>query len=218
MNEGIQLYIYGTACGIYMTLSFPPASDGLSIVVGACLGTSPLTVLAESSVGIREGGHTGITALIIAIGFGISMFLAPIFASIPPFATGPAIIFVGALMMEHSKHVEWENVKVAIPAFLTIMLMPLTYSIAYGVMAGLLSTILLWIICFLLDALSSAIFKSRPGREVWLEHMSHFYVAFGQEQVLVDELPGYKPSSVLDDGSDSDKSFDVVKAQAQAVA
>ena len=64
---------------------------GLSLT----LGTSPLTVFAESSVGIREGGRTGLTALVVAAGFGISMFLAPIFASIPPYATGPAIILVG---------------------------------------------------------------------------------------------------------------------------
>ena len=57
------------------------------------------------------------------------MFLAPIFASIPPYATGPAIVFVGALMMEHARHVEWEDVKQAVPAFLTILMMPLTYSV-----------------------------------------------------------------------------------------
>ena len=64
------------------------------------------------------------------------MFLAPIFASIPPYATGPAIVFVGALMMEHARHVEWEDVKQAVPAFLTILMMPLTYSVRQGVGGG----------------------------------------------------------------------------------
>jgi xanthine/uracil/vitamin C permease (AzgA family) len=193
--------------------------DGVGIIIGATLGTSPLTVLAESAVGVREGGHTGITAIIVAIGFGLSMFLAPIFASIPPYATGPAIIFVGALMMEHSRHVQWEDVKVAVPCFLTIILMPLTYSIAYGVMGGLLSAILLWIVCFALDLMGALILKSRPMRQVWLQHMSNWYVAFNMEQVLIDGLPGYVPSSVLDSpsvkGSDSSSNGYPVKPEVE---
>ncbi len=170
--------------------------DGLAIVVGSCLGTSPLTVFAESSVGIREGGRTGLTALVVAVGFGISMFLSPIFASIPPYATGPAIVFVGALMMEHAAHVEWEDVRKAVPAFLTILLMPLTYSVAYGVIAGIMASIAIWLFCFLLDIGSSIIFKTKTLRHVWLDSMSPFFVAFGNEQILIDELPGYKPSGV----------------------
>ena len=118
--------------------------DGLSIVIGSTLGTSPLTVFAESAVGIKEGGRTGLTSFIIAIGFGISMFLSPIFASIPPYATGPAIVIVGAMMFEHCRHIDWLDAKKAIPAFLTIILMPLTYSIAYGIIGGLVAHLFLW--------------------------------------------------------------------------
>ncbi len=97
-------------------------TDGFSIVVGSLLGTSPLTVFTESAVGIREGGRTGITSFIVACGFGISVFLSPIFASIPPYATGPAVILVGALMMEHSRYVQWQDLRQAVPAFLCIIL------------------------------------------------------------------------------------------------
>ena len=81
-----------------VSLASLPFVTGLNTSPHLLPGTSPLTVFAESSVGIREGGRTGLTALIVAIGFGISMFLAPIFASIPPYATGPAIILVGGLV------------------------------------------------------------------------------------------------------------------------
>jgi len=169
--------------------------DGFGIVVGSTLGTSPLTVFAESAVGIREGGHTGITSFVVACGFGISMFLSPIFASIPPYATGPAIVFVGSMMFEHGRHVEWENTRVAVPSFLTIICMPLTYSIAYGVIIGLCSQIFLWVVCSLIDVLTLPFGKTKTFRTVWLDSMSHFYLAFGKEQVLIDELPGYVPSS-----------------------
>lgn len=75
------------------------ATDGIATIIGSLLGTSPLTIFAESAVGIRAGGKTGITSFVVAFGFFCSMFLAPIFGSIPPYATGPAIIMVGALMM-----------------------------------------------------------------------------------------------------------------------
>ncbi len=96
--------------------------DGAAIVIGALMGTSPLTVFAESAVGVREGGRSGITSFIVAMGFGVSMFLSPIFSSIPPYATGPAIVLVGAMMMEHARYIEWNSIRTTVPAFLTIML------------------------------------------------------------------------------------------------
>jgi AGZA family xanthine/uracil permease-like MFS transporter len=118
-------------------------SDATAIVVGSCLGTSPVTTFVESATGIREGGRTGLTALCVAFLFFISLFFAPIFASIPPWANGPPLILVGAMMMKAISEVNWNNPRDGIPAFLTIIIMPLTYSIAYGVIAGICCYILL---------------------------------------------------------------------------
>lgn len=94
------------------------------------------------------------------------MFLSPIFASIPPYATGPAIIFVGALMFEHARLVEWHDVRQAVPAFLTIIMMPLTYSIAYGVIVGVFAAIMIWFADVVCDTFMSLVFKRRPMRQV----------------------------------------------------
>ncbi len=82
------------------------------------------------TTGIREGGRTGLTAITSGFYFFIAMFLTPIISSIPPYATGPALILVGALMIENILDIEWGDLQQAIPAFLTIALIPLTYSIA----------------------------------------------------------------------------------------
>jgi len=167
--------------------------DGVSIIIGSVLGTSPLTIFAESSVGIKEGGRTGLTAFCVGCGFAASMFFAPIFSSIPPFATGPAIVFVGALMFEHARYVEWHDIYQAVPAFLTIILMPLTFSIAYGILGGILVQLILWLFMFLLDTIRATVFKQYSFYEVWLRYMSSWYCVFNQEQKLIDHLPGYVP-------------------------
>ena len=113
--------------------------DGLSIVIGSCLGTSPLTVFIESASGIREGARTGIAALTISFCFFIALWFSPLIAAIPPYATGPALILVGALMMINITKVRFDLVEHAVPAFLTIAVMPLTYSISYGLIAGIFS-------------------------------------------------------------------------------
>lgn len=125
--------------------------DGFAILIGSLLGTSPLTVVAESSVGIKEGGRTGITAFMLGVGFTIACFFAPIFSSIPGFATGPALVVVGTLMIGHAREINWDDLRVAFPSFLTIVLMPLTYSIAYGVLAGILANIALWVLLGAVD-------------------------------------------------------------------
>ncbi len=84
----------------------------------------------SATTGIREGGRTGITAIMIGFYFFIAMFFTPIISSIPPYATGPALILVGALMIENILDIEWKDPQQGIPAFLTIALIPLTYSIA----------------------------------------------------------------------------------------
>ncbi|CAI9091844.1 OLC1v1026943C1 [Oldenlandia corymbosa var. corymbosa] len=112
-------------------------SDASSIVVGSLLGTSPVTAFIESSTGIREGGRTGLTALTVAAYFLLAFFFTPLLASIPPWAVGPPLILVGVLMMRSVVEIEWDDMRQAIPAFMTLILMPLTYSIAYGLIAGI---------------------------------------------------------------------------------
>ncbi|CAN1297647.1 Adenine/guanine permease AZG1 [Linum perenne] len=112
-------------------------SDATSIVVGSLLGTSPVTTFIESSTGIREGGRTGITALTVAGYFFLAFFFTPLLASIPAWAVGPPLILVGVLMMRSVVEIEWNDMRQAIPAFVTLILMPLTYSIAYGLIGGI---------------------------------------------------------------------------------
>ncbi|KAI9116216.1 hypothetical protein K1719_013146 [Acacia pycnantha] len=112
-------------------------SDAASIVVGSLLGTSPVTTFIESSTGIREGGRTGLTALTVAMFFFLALFFTPLLASIPAWAVGPPLILVGVMMMRCVVEIKWDDMREAIPAFVTIMLMPLTYSIAYGLIGGI---------------------------------------------------------------------------------
>ena len=118
-------------------------SDAASIVVGSLLGTSPVTTFIESSTGIREGGRTGLTALTVAGYFFMAFFFTPLLASIPAWAVGPPLILVGVLMMKCVVQIEWDDMKQAIPAFVTMLLMPLTYSIAYGLIGGICTYIVL---------------------------------------------------------------------------
>ncbi|KAK7460565.1 hypothetical protein VKT23_009286 [Stygiomarasmius scandens] len=113
--------------------------DAFSISMGALMGTSPVTAFIESATGISEGGKTGITAIVTALCFLVSVFFSPIFASIPPWATGGALVIVGSLMIRNVRDINWDYIGDAVPAFLTLLVIPLTYNIAYGVIAGVLS-------------------------------------------------------------------------------
>ncbi|KAG0199769.1 hypothetical protein BGX28_007009 [Mortierella sp. GBA30] len=113
--------------------------DAASISIGACFGLPPVTAFIESGAGIVDGGRTGITAIVTAVLFFISLFFSPIFASFPPWATGPALIIVGCMMAKSMRSINWSYIGDAIPAFLTIALMPLSYSIAFGLIAGVAS-------------------------------------------------------------------------------
>ncbi|KAJ7120103.1 xanthine/uracil permease [Mycena epipterygia] len=117
--------------------------DAFSISMGALMGSSPVTAFIESGTGIVEGGKTGITAMVTGLCFFLSMFFAPIFASIPSWATGGALIIVGSLMIRNVQDINWKYIGDAVPAFLTIIIIPLSYSIAYGVIAGITSYLLL---------------------------------------------------------------------------
>ncbi|CAM8975517.1 unnamed protein product [Rhodiola kirilowii] len=112
-------------------------SDASAIVVGSLLGTSPVTAFIESSTGIKEGGRTGLTALTVAMYFMLAFFFTPLLASIPSWAVGPPLILVGVLMMRSVVEIDWNDMRQGIPAFVTLILMPLTYSIAYGLIGGI---------------------------------------------------------------------------------
>ncbi|MCC8108908.1 MAG: NCS2 family permease [Planctomycetes bacterium] len=107
--------------------------------VGALLGTSTVTTVVESATGIGEGGRTGLTSVVTGILFLVALVLAPIVVLIPGVATAPALIYVGCLMMGSIKAVDFSEPSDAVPAFLTIIMMPLTYSIANGIAFGLIS-------------------------------------------------------------------------------
>ncbi|KAL2074555.1 hypothetical protein VTL71DRAFT_8333 [Oculimacula yallundae] len=111
--------------------------DALTISIGSLLGCSPATAFIESGAGITVGGRTGLTAITTGVCFLVSIFFAPIFASIPPWATGCTLILVGCMMMRQVTFVNWAFIGDALPAFVTIVSMPLTYSVAYGLIAGL---------------------------------------------------------------------------------
>lgn len=115
------------------------AMDGLAAMFGAFMGTSTTTAYVESASGIGEGGRTGLTAVTVGVLFLLAMFLWPLAAAIPGAATAPALILVGSLMMEGVKHVDWDDISEGLPAFLTVIAMPLTFSIANGVSLGVIS-------------------------------------------------------------------------------
>ncbi|XP_075480106.1 adenine/guanine permease AZG2-like [Primulina tabacum] len=111
--------------------------DAGATILGSMLGVSPIATYIESVSGIREGGRTGLTAVIIGIYFGLSIFFTPMLANVPPWAIGPSLVIVGVLMMKVVKDIDWENIKEAVPAFVTMLIMPLTYSISNGILGGI---------------------------------------------------------------------------------
>ena len=114
-------------------------ADATATVVGALAGTSTVTSYIESSAGVAEGGRTGVTAIVTGLLFFLAMFVAPFVGAIPSFATSPALIIVGGLMLGGVGTIEWDEPTIAIPAFLTLVTIPLTYSIADGLSFGLTS-------------------------------------------------------------------------------
>ncbi len=114
-------------------------ADSSAIVACAALGTSSTTPYIESSAGIGVGGCTGLTAVVVGILFILCLFLAPLAQSVPGFATAPALLFVGVLMIQGITNIDWEDITEAVPAFLTIIFMPFSYSIADGIAMGFIS-------------------------------------------------------------------------------
>lgn len=126
-------------------------SDAIATCTGAMLGTSTVTTFVESSTGVAAGGKTGLTALTTSLLFLVSIFLLPLFAFIPSSAAAGALIYVGVLMMGNIKKIDFTNMRVAVPAFLAIVIMPLGYSITKGIGVGMLSYALINIICYVVD-------------------------------------------------------------------
>ncbi len=118
-------------------------ADALGTTVGALLGVSTVTTYVESSTGVLEGGRTGWTAMTTGFLFLLAMFFSPIFISIPACATAPALIYVGFLMLSSVKEIELDNITEGLPAFITIISMPLTYSIGDGLTLGILSYVII---------------------------------------------------------------------------
>ena len=118
-------------------------ADAVGTSVGAMFGTSTVTTFVESASGVAEGGRTGLTSLTAAILFGLSLFLSPIFLAIPSFATAPALITVGFLMLTSILKVNFEDYTEAIPAYIAVIAMPFMYSISEGIAMGVISYVLI---------------------------------------------------------------------------
>ena len=118
-------------------------SDAIGTTVGAAFGTSTVTTFVESSSGIAEGGRTGLTSIVSGFLFLISLFLSPLFLSIPSFATAPALVIVGFLMMQQVPKIEFTDLTEAIPGFITIFAMPFMYSISEGISLGIISYVII---------------------------------------------------------------------------
>ena len=122
-------------------------ADSIATTVGAMLGTSTTTTYVESASGVAQGGRSGLTALVVGIGFVLALFFSPLFLSIPSAATAPALIIVGLLMMEPIVKIPFDNFSESIPAFVCIIMMPLSYSISNGILLGMISYVLMNMIC-----------------------------------------------------------------------
>ena len=122
-------------------------ADAIATTIGAALGTSTTTTYVESAAGVAQGGRSGLTAFAVAICFAVALFFSPLFLSIPAAATAPALIIVGLLMMEPITKIPFDDFSEAIPAFVCIVMMPLTYSISNGILLGMIAYVLMNLVC-----------------------------------------------------------------------
>ena len=133
-------------------------ADSIATTLGAILGTSTTTTYVESAAGVAQGGRSGLTALIVGGCFAIAMFFSPLFLSIPSAATAPALIIVGLLMVEQIKNIDFDDFSESIPAFVCMLMMPLTYSISNGILIGMITYVLMNMICGKFKKLSPAMY------------------------------------------------------------
>ncbi|MCR5511246.1 MAG: NCS2 family permease, partial [Lachnospiraceae bacterium] len=122
-------------------------ADAVATSAGAVLGTSTTTTFVESSAGVSEGGRTGLTAIVTGLMFLIAIFLSPIFIAIPGFATAPALIFVGFLMITAVAEIDFKDLTEAVPAYLSLVAMPILYSISDGIAVGIISYVVINVCC-----------------------------------------------------------------------
>ena len=133
-------------------------ADSIATTVGAVLGTSTTTTYVESAAGVAQGGRSGLTAFVVGGCFVVALFFSPLFLSIPSAATAPALIIVGLLMMEQVKYIPFDDFSESIPAFVCMIMMPLTYSISNGILIGMITYVLMNMICGKFKKLSPAIY------------------------------------------------------------
>lgn len=122
-------------------------ADAIATMTGACLGASTTTTYVESAAGVAQGGRTGLTSFATAVCFIIALFFAPLFLSIPAAATTPVLVIVGLFMLSPIKDIDLEDYAESIPAFITIIMMPLAYSISDGILCGLISYVAINALC-----------------------------------------------------------------------
>ena len=122
-------------------------ADSTAIVAGAALGTSSTTPYVESAAGVAAGGRTGLTAVTVGVLMLACLIFSPLVQSIPGFATAPALLYVGAQMLRSAREIDWDDMTEAAPAFLTIVFMPFTYSIADGIAFGFISYAVIKLLC-----------------------------------------------------------------------
>ena len=122
-------------------------ADAIATTLGACLGTSTTTTYVESASGVAHGGRSGLTAFAIAVCFAISLFFSPLFLAIPAAATAPVLVIVGLFMMVPIKNIPFDDYAESLPAFITIITMPMAYSISDGILLGMISYVALNLIC-----------------------------------------------------------------------
>ena len=122
-------------------------ADSSAIVAGSALGTSSVTAYVESAAGVAAGGKTGLTSIVVGVLFLAALWFSPLVGSVPAFATAPALIFVGILMMKGCLEIDWNDLTEAAPAFFTIAFMPFTYSIANGIAMGFISYAIIKALC-----------------------------------------------------------------------
>lgn len=122
-------------------------ADAIATMTGACLGASTTTTYVESASGVAQGGRTGLTAFATAMCFVIALFFAPVFLSIPAAATTPVLVIVGLFMLSPIKDIDLDDFAESIPAFITIVMMPLAYSISDGILCGVISYVAINVIC-----------------------------------------------------------------------
>ena len=133
-------------------------ADSIATTAGAMLGTSTTTTYVESAAGVAQGGRSGLTALVVACGFAVALLFSPLFLSIPSAATAPALIIVGLLMLEPVKDIPFDDFSESIPAFVCLIMMPMTYSISNGIMLGMITYVLMNVICGKLSKLTNSMY------------------------------------------------------------